>query len=182
MLVRVQAFVSKALFSQPAQVIKLGSCITGFTEMTSGPSKSCQLVGWDVCSLADWRTVSPNTAPAHFDLNMDAVFATPQLSGENFGYTRLPHVSHGVFCSGPIGGSYALPSNPSDALIAQLTSQHLAQAILYGRAPTAVAHIPPPPGRGRSQARGASRVRAFPPAADVAAGTAAVPARGFVGS
>ena len=55
-----------------------------------------------------------------------------------------------------------MPQNPSDQLIAHLRAQHLAQSMLYGSAPSAVAHTPPPPGRARSQARAVSRVRAAP--------------------
>ena len=177
-LVRVQAFVSKALFAKAAQIVKLGSCVMGFAEPSHGKDVSCQLVGWDVVSLDDWRLQSQLTMPAQFDLisnrghtflslflvNMDNVFCLPQLSAVNFTYTRLPHVSHGVFCSGPIGGTYAVPSQLSDELIVQLRGQHLAQSLLYGSAPRAVAHVPPPPGRGRSLARSASRVRDQPPA------------------
>ena len=185
MLARLQAFVSKSLFGQAARVLKLGDCICGFTEPSSGNAKSCQVVGWDVCSVEQWRLATPASVPTNFDLadnrapppcsslltvtvvlflgvNMDSVFVVPQLSATNFSYTRLPHVSHGVFCSGPIGGTFAVPSHPSDGVIAHLRSQHLAQALLYGGAPGAVAHIPPPPGRGRSAARGVSRVRAAP--------------------
>ena len=93
---------------------------------------------------------------------MDNIFAIPQLSGVHFTYTRLPHVSHAVFCSGPISGTYALPQHIPGHLVAHLTRQALAQSRLLGAAPTAVAHAPPPPGRGRSTARGVSRVRAAP--------------------
>ena len=93
---------------------------------------------------------------------MDSCYVAPQLSGGNFSYARLPHLSHGVFSSGPIGGTFAQPSNPPDALIEQLRSQHQAQSLLYGAAPSAVAHVPPPPGRGRSHFRGISRVRSAP--------------------
>ena len=93
---------------------------------------------------------------------MDSVFVLPHLSGSGFSYARLPHVPHGMFSAGPIGGTYALPSNQSDVTIAHLRAQHLAQSRLYGSAPTAVAHIPPPPGRARSQTRAGSRARAAP--------------------
>ena len=111
MLARLIAFTSKALFSDAACVgacapfffpfsletgrcfgIKLGSCVMGFIEPSSGDSKSAQLVGWDTCSIETWRATSPNTVPAGWDLNMDAVYCTPQLSGENFHYMRLPRV------------------------------------------------------------------------------------------
>ena len=69
-LVRINAFVSKSLFRAPAQILKLGACVEGFAEPTSGASKSAQLVGWDVTSLGTWRACSPSTAPAAFDLNM----------------------------------------------------------------------------------------------------------------
>ena len=72
--VRVQAFVSKALFSSPAQIIKLGQCISGFAEPSSGDSKSCQLVGWDVCSIDEWRTAAPQTIPSSFDLTSNRGF------------------------------------------------------------------------------------------------------------
>lgn len=113
-------------------------------------------------SIDEWRLASPASVPATFDINMDNVFVIPQLSADNFAYTRLPHVSHGVFCAGPIGGTFAMPQSPSDQLVSQLRAQHLAQSTLYGRAPSAVAHIPPPPGRARSQARAVSRARAAP--------------------
>ena len=112
-----------------------------------------------------WPLIGPvftSAGPYSRILNMDSVFALPQLSATNFSYTRLPHVSHGVFCAGPIGGTFAVPQNPSDQLIAHLRGQHLAQSMLYGSAPSAVAHTPPPPGRARSQARAVSRARAAP--------------------
>ena len=107
---RVQAFVSKSLFSTPAQVVKgficresifsfswhihcLGTCVTGFIEPSSGDSKSAQLVGWDVCSFDHWRAMAGTTVPNNWEFNMDAIFVLPQLSGTNFDYTRLPHVS-----------------------------------------------------------------------------------------
>lgn len=142
-MVRIQDFTSKALFSTHAQIAKLGSRISGFCEPSSGTSKSCQVVGWDVCSLADWRLASPNTAPSAFDLNMDSAYALPQLSGGDFGYTWLPHVSHAVFSSGPIGGTFAMPPHPSDAVVDQLKAHHHAQSLMYGSAPSAVSHVPP---------------------------------------
>ena len=66
--VRLQAFVSKALFERPARALKLGMCISGFAEPSSGTARSCQVVGWDVCSLDDWRAASPASAPTVFDL------------------------------------------------------------------------------------------------------------------
>ena len=66
--------------------------MTGFLEPSSGASKSCQLVGWDVCTLDLWKAVSNTTVPNNWEFNMDAIFALPQLSGMNFEYTRLPHV------------------------------------------------------------------------------------------
>ena len=92
MLARVQAFVSKSLFSTPAQVVKLGSCVYGFLEPINGASRSCQLVGWDVCSLEFWRSASNSTVPPSWEFNMDAIFCLPQLPGTNFGYARFPHV------------------------------------------------------------------------------------------
>ena len=125
----------------------------GFLEPTSGDTKSCQLVGWDVSSVEAWRAVSPNTVPAAMDLNMDSLFCCPQLSGGNFAYTRLPHVSHGVFAAGPVQGTYAIPAEPTDSNVAHLKALALAQSRLYGAAPSAVAFVPPPPGRGRSARR-----------------------------
>ena len=92
MLARLVAFVSKSLFAQPAQVVKLGSCVVGFLEPSSGAASSCQLVGWDVCPYETWRSLSPSTVPTQWDLNMDAIFCIPQLAATNFNYTRLPHV------------------------------------------------------------------------------------------
>ena len=40
MYVRVQAFACKAVFASGAKVVKLGSCISGFSEPSSGPAKS----------------------------------------------------------------------------------------------------------------------------------------------
>ena len=131
----------------------------GFLEPTSGDTKSCQLVGWDVSSIEAWRAVAPNTAPAAMDLNMDSLFCCPQLSGENFAYARLPHVSHGVFAAGPVQGTYALSAEPTDSNVAHLKALALAQARLYGAAPSAVAFVPPPPGRGRPAQRAGSTVR-----------------------
>ena len=102
------------------------------------------------------------SCPISSPLDMDHLFLTPQLSAANFSYTRLPHVSHAIICPGPIGGTYAVPSDPSPEIARHLARQHLAQSRLFGSAVTAVAHIPPPPGRARSAARGVSRVRAAP--------------------
>ena len=162
--VRVQAFASKALFASAATIVKLGSCVSGFAEPTSGSSKSCQLVGWDVIQPADWKILSPSTFPVQMDINMDAIFVLPQLSGVNFFYTRLPQVSHCVLSAGPIGGTYALPAELTGTLVTQLRQQHLAQSLMYGSAPSAVAHVPPPPGRGRAaRADSSNRVRSQPP-------------------
>ena len=81
MYARVQAFVSKALFSQPAQVVKLGSCISGFLEPTSGTSKSCQLVGWDVCTLS-CRII--------FLSSSEKDFTTPWSCGSRWPARRFP--------------------------------------------------------------------------------------------
>ena len=67
-LVRIQAFVSKALFAKPAQIVKLGDCVLGFTEPSNGNDRSCQLVGWDVVEPAEWRLMSGLTMPNYFDL------------------------------------------------------------------------------------------------------------------
>ena len=115
----------------------------GYCELSSGATKSCQIVGWDTCTLDNWRQFAPNTVPSAFDLNTDAAYVTPQLSGGSFDYMRLPHVSHGVFEAGPIGGTYALPQTMSDKLVLQLRTQHLSQSRLYGAAPSAVAFAPP---------------------------------------
>ena len=58
-----------------------------------------------------------------------------------------------------MGGTYAMPTEPSEMLVSQLRGQHLAQARLYGGAPSAAAFVPPPPTRGRSAARATSAVR-----------------------
>ena len=88
------------------------------------------------------------------------------LAGENFNYTRLPHVSHGIFTAAPIQGTYALPQDPSDEVIDHLRNLALAQSRLHGMAPSAVAFAPPPPARGRSRGRSESVRRAVstPPA------------------
>ena len=67
-LARVQSFVSRALVAPPAQIVKLGSCVSGFADPSSGDSRSCHLVGWDTCSIDEWKAVTPTTAPAGFDL------------------------------------------------------------------------------------------------------------------
>ena len=92
MLVRVVAFVSKSPFPQPAQIVKLGSCVTGYHEPISGASKSCQIAGLDVCTIEQWRAMSPSTVPIQWGFNMDALYCLPQLGGANFSYTRLPRV------------------------------------------------------------------------------------------
>ena len=66
------------------------------------------------------------------------------MSAENFSYMRLPHVSHGVFAAGPIGGTFAIPSNPTDKLAAHLNAQRHAQSLMYGSAPSSAAFVPPP--------------------------------------
>ena len=162
-MVRAQAFVSKALFPPPAQIVKLGSCVSGFCEPPSGDSKICQLVGWGVCPPDEWKAVAGSSFPHSFDINMDAVYCAPHLSGENFGYTRPPRVSHGVFSAGPIAGTFAVPPAPPHSTVAHLRAQALAQAQLYGGAPTDVAHIPPPPARGRARSARAQSARRTPP-------------------
>ena len=117
------------------------------------------MVGWDISSYEEWKAAAPNTVPPAVDLNMDKLFCCPQLSGDNFSYTRLPHVSHGVFAAGPIQGTYALAAEQSDANVAHLKALAIAQSRLYGGAPSAVAFAPPPPGRGRSAVRSASAPR-----------------------
>ena len=72
---------------------------------------------------------------------------------------RLPKVSHGFFESPPLGGTFAMPSEPSDELISHLRGQHLAQALAYGASPTATVYAPPPPARGRPAARATSAAR-----------------------
>ena len=79
MLTRVHAFASKSLFSKPAQIVKLGSCVVGFTEPSSGNARSCQLVGWDICSIDDWRAASPGTVPSQWDLAFNREFFHPSL-------------------------------------------------------------------------------------------------------
>ena len=85
-LVRVQAFVSKALFARPAQVIKLGRCALGFAEPSSGKDASCQLVGWDVVTPDERRSMSPLTMPSQFDLDFNR--------GVNFPHPYSP-LEHG---------------------------------------------------------------------------------------
>ena len=92
---------------------------------------------------AGWEAVPTHLPPVSFDVNMDAVYVTPQLSGGNFDYARLPHASHAALPSGPIGGTYAIPSNPSDVLVGQLKDQHHGQSLAYGSSLSAVAHVPP---------------------------------------
>ena len=185
-LIRIQAFTSKAMFATPARVgfcilsspplychlgrihsrIQLGMVVQGFLEPSSGDTKSCQMVGWDVSTLGEWRMHNPHTVPANFDLNMDNIYCIPQLAGENFNYTRLPHLTHGIFSAAPIQGAFALPQDPSDETIGHLRNLALAQSRLHGMAPSAVAFAPPPPARGRSRGRSESARRAVstPPA------------------
>ena len=118
------------------------------------------MVGRGTSSYEDWKASAPNTGPPAVDLNMDKLFCCPQLSGGNFSYTRLPHVSRGVFAAGPIQGTYALAAEQADAIFDHLKALALAQARLYGGAPSAVAFAPPPPGWGRSAVRAASAPRA----------------------
>ena len=139
--------------------IKLGSALMGFLEPSSGDTKSAHLVGRDVSSMEAWRAAAPNTVSAAIDLNMDSVYVLPQLSGGNFAYTRLRHVSHGVFSAAPIQGAFALPAAPADFLVSQLRAQAMTQSRLYGGAPSAAIFVPPPPGRGRSAVRVASAPR-----------------------
>ena len=134
--------------------------VQGFLEPSSGDTKSCQLVGWDVSTMGDWRMSNPHTVPANIDLNMDLVYCLPQLSAGNFAYTRPPHLTHGVFAPAPIQGTFALPQDPSGLQIEQLKRHALPQFRLHGSAPSAVAFLPPPPGRGRSRARAQSAPRA----------------------
>ena len=44
--VRINAFVSKALFHTPVQVLAVGEPFVGFAEPTNGDSQSAQLVSW----------------------------------------------------------------------------------------------------------------------------------------
>lgn len=70
-LFRIQAFTSKSLFATPARAIQLGAVVRGFLEPSSGDTKSCQMVGWGVCDLSEWRMRNPHTVPANFELDMD---------------------------------------------------------------------------------------------------------------
>ena len=72
-IARMRAFVSKALFDSAARVAKLGPCVCGFAEPSSGAAKSFQVVGWDVCSLEEWRTAAPASAPTFFDLSPNRI-------------------------------------------------------------------------------------------------------------
>ena len=44
--IRIQAFVSRAIFASPIQTLSVGGPIVGFCEPTSGDSLSAQLVSW----------------------------------------------------------------------------------------------------------------------------------------
>ena len=113
-------------------------------------------------------------------LPADAIYCIPQLSGGNFSYTRLPRVSRCVVSSPPIGGAFAVPSEVSPPSAQQLRPKHQAQSLLFGRAPTAVDHVPPPPGRGRSHARGTPKVRNDPPVSASFVGSEFVRPKGFL--
>ena len=159
----------------------------GFIEPSSGDSKSAQLVGWDTCSLEYWRAASPNTAPAGFDINMDAVYCLPQLSGENFLYMRLPHVSCVVYFPASFSWWFFPTPHESRGVLSWSRWGHFCSppgavrcisCTPEGAAPGSVPVVrrrsyrdclrsPPPPARGRSMAREPSQVR-DPPAAPAA--------------
>ena len=44
--VRIQAFISRAIFTSPVQVLAVGGPVVGFCEPTNGDCRSAQLVSW----------------------------------------------------------------------------------------------------------------------------------------
>ena len=49
LLVRVNAFISRAFFRTPVQVLAVGDPVVGYIEPTNGKSLSAQLVSWSPC-------------------------------------------------------------------------------------------------------------------------------------
>lgn len=87
---RIQAFASQAAFSKGNSLVCVGGPVVGFVEPTNKGPKSAQLTGWSKTSLEFWRLSSPDSPPIRFDLNPNAIYCLPQLSGAGFAYLRPP--------------------------------------------------------------------------------------------
>ena len=147
--VRVQAFISKAFFRTPVQVLAVGDPVVGYVEPANGDSKSAQIVSWGpvglmwpifishsfrvTCfDLEFWARTSPVTLPNHFEVHTDAIYPLPQLHSYNFDYLRVPHLNVGVFSAPHLQSVLTIPQNPTPLLGTQLASQFLAQDQLFG--------------------------------------------------
>ena len=49
--VRIQAFISRAVFTSPVQVLAVGDPVVGYVEPSSGTSKSAQLSIWSPAAV-----------------------------------------------------------------------------------------------------------------------------------
>ena len=165
--VRLQAFISKAFFRTPVQVLAVGDPVVGYVEPTNGDSRSAQIVSWGpvglvtseihfvICDgshspdLEFWARTSPVTLPNHFEVHTDAIYPLPQLHSHNFDYLRVPHLNVGVFSAPHLQSVLTIPKNPSPLLGTQLASQFLAQDQLFG----VDLASPVPVFRGRSPGR-----------------------------
>ena len=148
--VRINAFISKALFTTPVRALQVGEPIVGFVEPTNGDSKSAQLVSWSPTDLDTWRCQAAASFPNYWETHVDALFPIPQLHSANFEYLRPPHLHAGIFVAPHLSTVLSTPSNPSPLLATQLSAQYVAQDQLYG---VDLSKPVPVPHRGRSTVR-----------------------------
>ena len=166
--VRIQAFVSKALFSSAVTVLRVGMPVAGYIEPTNGPSKSAQLCSWHeaisdknrefffrpyafspfiIGELDVWKTISPLTLPLCWEFGLDPIYVIPQLHSQNFDYSRVPHLNAGCFSAPRMSAVLSLPQNMPPVLATQIAAQEEAHDRLVGRKAPLVKAPPsmPPP-------------------------------------
>ena len=180
---RVIAFASTATLSAASCRICVGEPVVGFTQPTSGDSRSAQLVGWHTCDLNDWQLMAGNTLPpSPWDLCSDTPFVflngfpwfhsqfresfplSPQLSAMNFVYTRLPRVLFTFIAAPAFPDTLPQPGCQLEDAIRMERNVDAAQQVAYYPSSVAQSSAAAPPPRGRSNrdasiARPASRRR-----------------------
>ena len=77
--VRIQSFVSRAIFPSATCVLRVGGPVVGYIEPTNGEAKSAQLVSWIVTVLIEC-----------FDMHSTSYFRPRRRLVEGFSY-RLPN-------------------------------------------------------------------------------------------
>lgn len=168
--VRINAFISRALFPTPVCVRKIGGPVVGYCEPTNGVAKSALLVSrgptavdniliFYCChpsgELDTWMRVSPTTYPTHWEIHQDAMYPMAQLHAANFHYLPVPRRNYGVFGAPRLPSALTLPSNPSPLSASQLAAQFHARDLLMA----ADSNSPAPRLRARSPVRETSSVR-----------------------